>query len=349
MSLFQKITTQDQLDFIKNLGLLIKSGKPVNESFGILAKQATSPTLKKELEDAKLKVEKGTSVHEVFEESPHFGTVFVSFVRAGEESGTLEKNLNYLAQWLERNNKLKKEIGSATLYPKIIVTFAVILGAILTVFILPQIVPIFDTLDTQLPITTRILLWISDAVRESGLFLFGGIAVLAVAFWLISKIESVKRIWHQVVFSIPVAGDIAKEYQLTVIAQLIATLFGSGVNINESLGIVSDSVTNISYKEALDKIRERVEKGTGLAEAMTEYPELFPDVFVSVVATGEETGSYGDAFQYLANFFSSRVSEKTQNLPTVLEPALLVVIGIFVAFIASAIIMPIYEVTQGIY
>ncbi len=349
MPLLEKISTQEKVDFVKNLSLLIRSGKPINESFGLLGKQARSTALKKTLETAKDKSEKGTSLHEIFNESPHFGKVFVSFIRAGEESGTLDKNLEYLASWLERNNRLQKELSSATLYPKIIVSFAVLLAGVLSLFVLPQLVPIFGTLDVDLPITTRALLWTSELMQESGILVLGSFLGLIVLVYFLMKIRTIKRIWHIITLKIPVVGTISKEYQLTIIAQLITTLFQSGLTINDSLDIIENSVTNIKFQEALNHIKKRVSKGTGFAETMEKYPELFPSVFISVVATGEETGSYGDSFQYLADFFATRVTERTQKLPTVIEPVLLISIGFFVAFIAAAIILPIYEVTQGLY
>ena len=349
MALFEQISTQDKVDMIKNLSLLVQSGKPINESFKLLADQARSPALKKTLDQAKDKIEKGTSLYQVFDESPYFGKVFVSFIRAGEESGTLQQNLEYLADWLERNHRLEKEIGSATLYPKIIVTFAVLLGGVLSIVVLPQLVDIFGTLDVELPITTRFLLWFSEAMQEDGLFVMGGLISFIIFVWLFLKLKPVKKVWHKVLLKIPVVGTISKEYQLTIIAQLITTLFQSGLTINDSLDIIADSVTNLKFKEALEVIRKRVAKGVGFAETMKEFPELFPSVFISVVSTGEQTGSYSDSFQYLADFFAERVTDRTQKLPTVLEPVLLIAIGIFVAFIASAIIMPIYEVTQGLY
>ena len=349
MPLLESISTQEKVDFIKNLSLLIKSGKPVNESFDLLAKQSRSPALKKVLETAKDKTEKGTQLYKIFEESPHFGKVFVSFIRAGEESGTLDQNLEYLASWLERNNELDKEMKSATLYPKIIVSFALILSGVLSVFVLPQLVPIFGTLDVELPWATRLLLWVSETMQESGIYVIGGILGFIVFVWLLMKLRPIKRLWHGILLKLPVAGSISKEYQLTIIAQLITTLFQSGLTLNDSLDIIANSVTNIKFQEAIEGINKRVAKGTGFAETMEKYPELFPSVFISVVATGEQTGSYGDSFQYLADFFAQRVTERTKKLPTVIEPVLLIAIGFFVAFIAGAIILPIYEVTEGLY
>jgi type II secretory pathway component PulF len=347
--IFDSISTQEKVDFVKNLALLIKSGKPVNESFDLLSRQARSSVMRKTLENAKEKAERGTPLHQIFEESPHFEKVFVSFIRAGEESGTLEKNLLNLTSWLERQHTLNKEIKSATLYPKIIVSFAVVLSGGLALFVLPNLVPVFATLDVELPLATRILLYISDIMQAHGFYIIGGLVGLVFAIYLLFKLEPLKRLWHRFLLITPVAGSMAKDYQLTVISQLISTLFRSGLTINASLEIISDSVTNTRYQDALDEIRERVAKGTSFSETLKNYPDLFSEVFISVVATGEQTGSFGESFDYLSDFFATRLTEKSKRLPVVIEPILLIGIGVFVFFIAMAIIMPIYEVTKGLY
>ncbi|MDA3815468.1 MAG: type II secretion system F family protein, partial [Patescibacteria group bacterium] len=183
--ILDSISTQEKVDFVKNLALLIKSGKPINESFELLAHQARSSVMRKTLERAKEKAEKGTPLHKIFEESPYFEKVFVSFIRAGEESGTLEKNLMNLTSWLERHHTLKKEISAATLYPKIIVSFAVVLSGGLALFVLPNLVPIFNTLDVELPVATRVLLYCSNIMQDYGFYIIGGLAGLFFAIYML--------------------------------------------------------------------------------------------------------------------------------------------------------------------
>jgi len=348
MPLFQKISTQDKVDLIRNLSLLVKSGAPIDQSFEILSDQP-NPFLKKVLMEGKKKIEKGVSISDVFSNNRNFDEVFISFIRAGEESGTLSKNLDYLADWLEGKNTLEKEISSATLYPKIIIVLAAILGLGLTVLVLPKMLPIFSTLDVTLPFTTRILLFVSNLVIDNSLLLVLGLIVLGLSFFFLSKVKKIRLYAFRALLRTPVIGPLMKDYQLAIIAQLIAVLLRSGTPINKILEIVRDSVTNSEYREALDEVVIRVRKGTSLYESIKKKPLLFPGLFASVVAVGEETGSLGESFEYLARFFTARVKEKTAKLPTVIEPMLLILIGIFVAFIASAIIMPIYEVTKGLY
>lgn len=348
MIIFEKVTIQEKVDLVRNLSLLVRSGLPVNESFTLLAEQSSSEVLRKILTEARERMEQGTPIYRVFEKNKNFDTIFVSFIRAGEESGTLSENLNFLGDWLENENTLRKEIKSATLYPKIVVSVAVILGGGLAVYVLPQLTTVFETLDVELPWLTRALLWTSQVAQSYGALIFLFIFLLFLSILFISKIPVVKKIIDRIMIRIPFFGELARDYQLAIIAQLTFTLFKSGLTIGQSLDIVKESVTNTKYKSSVYKIKDRVEKGTNLSSAMSEYPKLYPGVFVSVVATGERTGSFSESFDYLARFFTGRVLEKTKKLPTVLEPLLLVFLGIFVALIAAAIIMPIYEVTKGL-
>jgi len=348
MPILNKISTQEKVDFVRNLSLLVRSGAPIDQSFGVLAEQA-SPSMKKLLVDGKKKVEKGTSVSEVFANNANFDGVFISFIKAGEESGTLSENLEYLADWLDGNNTLEKEISSATLYPKIIVTFAGIMGLILALWVLPSMVQVFKTLDVDLPFTTVILLNVANAVDTYPLEIILAIILIIAFVVILFQIKAFKRLFYKVILRTPVIGPLLKDYELAIIAQLGAVLLKSGTSIGKVFDILADSASNYEYKDAITDISERVKKGTSLVEALRSYPKLFPSIFSSVVAVGEETGSLGHSFGYLSHFFTNRVKDKTAKLPTVIEPLLLVCIGLFVAFIATAIIMPIYEVTKGLY
>ncbi len=349
MPLFQAITPQEKIDFTRNLSVLIKSGIPVNQSLIILANQLKPGALKKALETAKEGIEKGGSISETFAENSSFEPVFIGFIKAGEETGVLSENLEFLANWMEKKHQLDREMSRITLYPKIILSFALLLGSGLALFVLPQLVPVFSVLDVELPFTTRVLLAVSGFMRGYGWqFILGVFAFIAFLIFL-SKLDKVKKVFHKMVFKIPVIGSLVKDYQLTMIAQLATTLVRSGSTIEKTLEIAQESITNFEYKNVLEEIRGRIIKGTSLSDSIRDYPEFFPGVFPAIVITGEETGTFSNSFEYLANFFSNRVREKSEKLPTIIEPVLLILIGLFVAFIASAIIMPIYEVTKGLY
>lgn len=349
MPLFKKISTGEKKDFVKTLSLLIKSGMPINESFRLLAERARSPVLKEVLEKARERTEKGTPIYQVFEDNPNFEKVFSSFIRAGEESGTLENNLKNLTQWLERKQTLETEISSATLYPKIILIFAVLLGGGLIYFVLPRLVPIFAALDVELPLPSRILLTAATLAQNYGLYLLLGIIIFLLLTYLLSRIERVKEKIDDLVLKVPLLGDFIRDYQLTIISQLFYTLLQSGLMITKIMDIVADSTTNRTYKKSLQYMKSRIIRGDPLSLAINNFPRLYPSIYVSMITTGEETGAFLDSFGYLADFFSSSINERIKKLPVILEPVILIFIGIFVAFIASAVILPIYQITQGFY
>jgi len=347
LPLFKKISTQEKKDFVKTLGILVKSGTPINEAFRILADQARSPVLKEVFLKAQERTEKGTPVYKIFEDNPNFEKVFSSFIRAGEESGTLKKNLKNLVKWLEKKQMLETEISSATLYPKIILIFSVILGGGLTFFVLPRLVPIFSSFDVELPLPSRILLALSTFIQSHGWQLILGIIIFSIIVYLISRIEKVKFKIDEWVLKVPVLGEFIRDYQLTIISQMFYTLLESGLMITKIIDIVSESVTNRIFKNSLKYTKTRIIKGDSLSMVLNEFPDLYPSIYVGMITTGEETGALVESFNYLAEFFSSSITDKTKKLPVVLEPAILILIGLFVAFIASAVILPIYQLTQG--
>ena len=349
MRLFNKISTTQKKDFIEAFSLLIKSGIPINEAFDTLSKQTRVSALKQVFEKAQKRTEKGTPIYQVFEDDPNFEIAFSSFIRAGEESGTLDENLKFLISWLERKENLESEISSATLYPKIILIFALFLGAGLTFFVLPRLTPIFSALDIELPITSKILLYSSNFVQKHGLIMILGIIAFIIFFYFISKIKKVKILFDKIILKVPIAKDFVRLHQLTIISQLISVLFGSGLMITKILDITSESVSNHEYKKSLEYIKKRIIRGDSFSSAINELSHLYPGIYASTLITGEKTGSFTKSFSYLANFFSSKLTAKTKKLPVILEPAILILIGLFVAFIASAIILPIYQVTQGFY
>jgi type IV pilus assembly protein PilC len=349
MFFLKKISTQEKKDFVKTLALLIKSGSPINESFKILADQARSPILKKTLRKAQERTERGTPIYQVFEEDPNFEQAFAGFIKAGEESGTLDKNLKYLAGWLDGKQSLEREMSSATLYPKIILVFSVFLGGGLTFFVLPQLIPIFTALEVDLPLPSRMLLAMSNFIQHRGLDLALGIVAFSLIAYLLSRFERVREIFDDLIIKVPIVGSFIRDYQLTIISQLISTLFGSGLMVTKILDITSGSVSNRTYRKSLEHIKKRVIKGDSFSMALNDFPNLYPSIYVSIITTGEETGSFVDSFTYLADYFLSSITDKTKKLPVVLEPVILILIGCFVAFIASAIILPIYQVTGGFY
>jgi len=343
------ITTEEKLDFVKTFALLLKSGTPLDLIFKNLVNQTRNPVLKKTLKEASERIRKGTSIYQIFEENPYFGKAFSSFIRVGEESGNLEEALEYLSEWLKRKGDLEREISAATLYPKIVLTFAVLIGGGIFYFVFPKLIPIFETLNVKLPLQTRILLFLTFFFKEHGLSILIGGVILLVLLRLLPKVPKIKIFLDKLVLKLPILGNFVRSYQLTVLSQLIYLLFKSGVMITKTLEIASESVSSHPYKESLKVLREKVLAGESLSEGMRNFPSLYPQIYIRVLKTAEQTGSFEDAFSYLGDFFSADILNRTKKLPVILEPLILIIIGLFVALVVSGIIMPIYEITKGLH
>ena len=349
MNLFNRINAQDRVDFAKSLAIMLKSGIAINDALAELADQNDSPHFVAVIRRVQASIENGTSLSKSFEkEQRAFGTIFVSLIKAGEGSGTLQGNLQFLAEWLNRNADLKREIAAAIMYPKLVFGAAILLGGSLAIFILPKLVPLFTSLDVELPIITKILLAVSLWIQDFWMFGILGVGALFAGMMYLNTFFIIRKQLHTLYIKIPFMGGLLKDYQRALVTQLFATLLKSGLSLNESIDIVAQTVTNILYKESLQAMQHNVIKGTTLSKSMKHFDILFPNMMTSIVAIGENSGTLVKSFEYLSEYYTKEVNMQAKKLPTIIEPLLLVFIALIVGFVALAIIMPIYEITGNI-
>lgn len=349
MSLFHTISPQERVDFTKNLAIMLKSGIALDEALAELAEQSTSKHLTEIITRIRKDIENGTPLSQAFEkEKQTFGGIFASLIKAGEQSGTLQSNLQFLAEWLNRSTDLKRELSTATMYPKLVFGAAILLGGGLAVFILPKLIPLFNSLNVELPWITKTLLAISLWIQNFWFLGIIGIASCIAGIMYLNTFSCVRRIFHTFYLRIPFMGGLLKDYQRALITQLFSTLLKSGLSLNESIDIVAHAATNIRYQEALTAMNNTVITGTTLSKAMKHFSSLFPSMTISIITVGENSGTLAQSFEYLAEFYTKEVNMQTKRLPTIIEPILLVLIAFIVGFVALAIIMPIYELTGSI-
>jgi type II secretory pathway component PulF len=341
------IGTAELVHFSKNLSLMLKSGMTINESLEELSNTAT-PRLSKILLKMKKDVESGVTLTDALAKHRRvFGDVMISVVKAGEASGTLDENLNFLAEWLEHNADIKREVHGAMLYPAIVFVATIGVSSGLSLLVLPRLLPVFSQMKGELPLPTRILLWITNTIQESWFIIALLCAAIAVIVIFLNRLKPVRRVLHGVYLRIPFVGRMLREYQLTLIGQLFTTLFHGGLSIYEILDVTAEGATNLRYREAIMDVSKQVQRGTTLASALKGYPKLFPRDFTSILAVGEKSGTLDETFGYLTEYYRKEVYTMTKRLPTVIEPVLLLVMGVMVAFIAISIIMPIYQFTSS--
>lgn len=346
--MFSSITPAEKVNFVKNLSVMLTSGITIDEALMELAEQTRSKRFKQIILKVREDIGHGSALSASFAKYDAFDNVFKALIRTGEVSGGLEDNLIFLADWLERENDMRKEIHSATLYPKIVIGAVVTLALGLTLFVLPKLLPLFAEMNVELPWTTRILFRSAELARDYWYIVLTAIVSGIVAFFTLMKITSVRNARDAAYLRIPFFGTLMIDYEMAVMAQLFHTCFKSGIPMHESITIISDVVENAEYRDSFKSIATHVQTGITLSESMKTYPRLYPRQVVSIIATGEKSGTLSNSFQYLAAFYSKEVRSKTKDIPTVIEPALLLFIAIMIGVIAFSIIVPIYKLSASV-
>lgn len=348
--LFDRITVQDRINFARHLSLVIKAGLPIFEGLKIIQVQTESPVLKRVVSSLMDDVNNGKFLADGLEKYEHlFGPFFVNIVRVGESSGTLSKNLLYLADELGRQKALQGKVRSAMIYPLVILVATIGVAGFLTFYVFPKLIPVFGSLNVQLPITTRVLLATLDFLRDYGLYVLGGaILVIIVARIVMKRVTPVRYFFNACLVYIPVVEDLTVAVNMVNFTRVLGLLLKSGVKIVEALDITRATFSNLVYKNIIQKSREEIQKGGQLGAYLATEKRFFPPLVSGMVSIGERTGNLEDNLEYLATYYDDEVDTKLHSLTSLIEPLMLLMMGLLVGFVALSIITPIYSISQGI-
>lgn len=329
------------------MAIMTRSGMQAIDVLAILKKQARSGSFKKVIDHLISCVKNGQFLSDGLKKYQNlFGDYFINIVHVGEISGSMAENLEYLAESLRKNQELEGKVKGAMVYPIIILVITLAMSGGLTFFIFPKILPIFKSLHVELPVMTRIFIAVSTFMIAHGVAVFVGLAALVIGIWLALKIKSIRYAWHRVVITLPVVGTMVKNYNMVSFARSLSLLLKSGVKIVQAVEITARSCSNLVYRATLLNVAQQVGHGDPISKFLMKTPRLFPPVFSEMLAVGEQTGKLDETGLYLADFYEHELDSSTKSLSSVLEPALLLLMGGIVGFIAISIIMPIYEITQ---
>lgn len=346
----ERINEVDRLLFTKHLSVMLKSGVTIGEAIHLLTEQATNPRLRKIILSIQKYVDNGKTLYEALEAHPKaFDPLYVRLIDVGEESGNLQRNLEYLAVQLKKKYDFERKVRSALLYPAVILVAAGIAGAGISLFVLPKLVDLFSALDVSLPLATKILLFIANAMKNWGLFIILGITgFLLVINWIIHS-KPVQPYWHKFLLIAPVLGPFNRNVQLALFCRNMGIMLQSGLPIDSALFSQTQATTNVLFRHYFDQLQKNVQKGKSLEEIFNQNKFTYiPPIVDKMIGVGEKTGKLDESFLYLGDFFEDEVDDMTRNLSTVLEPMILLVIGLAVAYLAYAIIAPIYQFTGSI-
>ncbi len=344
-----QVKTTDKVQFAKNLGVMIEAGLPMIRAISVMERQTRSPGFKAVLNDLSVSVGKGEALSMAMEKHPKtFSKLFISMTKAGEESGSLTASLKSVGSQLEKANLLTKKIRGAMIYPAIIIFIMVVITFLMLTMVVPTLSSVFKELNVELPLMTRIVIGLSDFLKNNILLTIVGLVAVVVAFMYWKKTVRGKRILDAFVLRVPVISNIVKESNSARTARTLASLLSAGVDVLVAIKITEDVVQNVFYKEVIKKAEVAIEKGKPISAVFMAEEKLYPAFVGEMINIGEETGQLAKMYENVAVYYENEVEQKTKDLSTIIEPFLMVFIGIAVGFFAVSMLSPIYSLVDVI-
>lgn len=344
-----KVKSDELVMVTRNLSSMLKAGLPLSRALSVIERQSKNPRLKGIMKSVREYISKGNQFNEALAQYPEtFSKLYVAMVRAGEESGGLAPALETISLQLQRSSNLRKKIKGAMMYPSIVISVMAIIGVLMMIYVMPTITSTFVKMNVALPLTTRILIGMSDFMANHGMLALLGFAGVVGTFVWFGHTTIGRSFFHRALLHLPVIGILAKQTNSAYTGRTLSSLLAAGVDVIGAIEITKDVIQNVHYKAILDEAAQKVEKGSPLSEVFIAHENLYPILVGEMIAVGEETGQISNMLTELATFYETEVEQKTKDLSTIIEPVLMVLIGATVGFFALAMIAPIYSIGDSI-
>ncbi|MDD5463546.1 MAG: type II secretion system F family protein [Candidatus Moranbacteria bacterium] len=346
---FQSVPLKEKMVFARNLSIMVASGLTVSRAVNNLALQTQNKTFRKILLEIYEEIQSGKALSEGLAKFPNiFGELFVNMVKVGETAGNLDEVLKIVAVQLEKEHDLKSKVKGAMIYPAVILVVMIIIGIIMLTFVLPKLLSVFKDMDAELPVMTQMIVNLSNLLRNNGLLV--AIVFIAVSLFLQYFLRQPlgKKTLSWVSIKFPIFSPLVKQVNCARFARIYSSLLKSGVGSVEALKIISHTLTNYYYQNALLGSIEDIQKGVALSKVLSDNQDIFPILVSQIVQVGEETGKTETVLLQLAEFYEDEVDQITKNLSAVIEPLLMVIIGSAVGFFAVAMLQPMYSMMDSV-
>jgi len=341
---FEKISQKDLVLFSRQLAIMFKSKVPLVESLRVLSQQTDNPDFKEKIMKISEEVEGGTALSNALENFPEvFSSFYIAMVKSGEVSGKLSEVLNYLADHLEREYHLTAKTKGALLYPSLIVFVVILVLLLMIFFVIPQLAEVLTTEKEALPWITMFVINSSAFVRDWGWALFIILVLFVAGFLKYYRTDRGQRFFDREFVKFPLLGPFFKMINVARFAENLSTLISGGLPIAQALETVGDIISNTAYKEVIFKMRDEVRKGVPISAVLSRNPDLFPPVFIQMVLVGEKTGTLDSTLMNIVDFYQKEIDRMIDNALSILEPVLILVLGLVVAGLMFSILMPLYK------
>lgn len=343
-----RLSIKDQTFFVKRLSFLIKAGIPMRESLVMIREQTHKRGYALILDAIIMNISNGQNLSASLGKFKNtFGDFTINIIDFGEQGGILSQNLEYVADELKKRQELRKKIVSASIYP-IIVTIATIgITAFLMVYLFPKIMPIFIGIKMELPLSTKIVMAISNFIIHFGFISITSFIFIFIAFLIVLKKSPPFHFYFdKFLFKIPIIGKIMRDYNMANFTRTMGLLLKSGVTMGEAIPILAKTTPNLVYKKEFKTLSAVVNRGAKISTHLIKNRNLFPDIVSQIISVGEHSGNLSNSLIYLSEMYEIEIDDFTKNLSSMIEPVLMIIMGILVGFIAVSIITPIYSITQ---
>jgi type IV pilus assembly protein PilC len=342
------VKNSDLVLFTRQLSSMLASGLTLMRALEILKDQMQNQNMSEIVTTIINDVEEGKTLAQAIEKHPKaFSPIYISIIRAGEQSGLLDKVLSRLADNLEKQAKLRSTIKSALMYPAVVVILMVAVMVIMMVYVMPQLTVLYQNLNVPLPLPTKIVVGLSNVITTFWPIVLVLLFLIIFAYRKWSKTPDGTLILDTLILKMPVFGNLISKSILAEFSRTLGLLVGTGTLVVQALVETADTTGNVNYKNAIVAVSKQVEKGVTVGDAMAYYP-LFPSLLVQLVKIGEQTGKIDESLGKASEYFEREVNETVKTLTTAMEPFIMIILGIGVAFLIISIITPIYSLISSI-
>ncbi len=343
------VSTEQKIAFAKNLSAMTKAGLSLSRALSVIEKQAKKAKFKSVVGGINLEIKKGRTLSEALKNYPNvFSNLFISMAKAGEESGGLSDALANVALQMDKTYRLQKKIKGAMIYPSVIISVMIVVGILMFIFVVPGITATFKDLNTELPGSTKAIIFMSDFLSTH--WFMAILIILAFIGGIYASLKTAlgRRLKDRLIIKLPLVGDLVREANSARVARTMSSLLLAGVPVADSIQITKGIVNNYYHKQVLDEAAKVVEKGENISGVFMKNPELYPTFVGEMMSVGEETGNMAAMLLEVAIFYETDVEERTKDLSTIIEPVLMVIIGAAVGFFAYSMVTPIYSVMNNV-
>ncbi len=344
----KKIKMKDIVIMSRQISTLFEAQVSALKAFNLLATNTENPSLVKVLDTISSDIQSGVSISEALARHPDvFSVFYINMVKAGEESGKLTQTFSYLAEYLDRQYQLTSKTKNALIYPAFVIGVFFVVMVLMFVFIVPRLSIIIKESGQAIPLSTKIVFGASDLLINYGLYIAIALVIFALYLVKMSKTDSGKKYLDKIKITTPIFKNIYTKLYLSRISDNMDTMLSSGITIIRSIELTSVVVGNRVYEDLLKDAAEKVKSGSSFSEALSLYPEI-PPIMAGMVHVGEETGSLGSILKTLGKFYAREVNDAVDTLVGLIEPMMIVALGLGVGLLLTSVLMPIYNIAGGI-